>query len=191
MHPTEGRDVRAPDDTDDTSDTTAPSLTIAVTQQPWQTENISITRSGETLTALQTSGFGLFSAGLGISNEQVTWNDTKWTLAHTLIWPKTRPNDFYAYAPYTASPDIANGVYTFNCPNGNTIDLLYGQYVNTTGDVVNLKFRHALAKISFGTITNCGTHDMLVSDIKVTGDLYSSGNLTLSTGGWSGEVTAY
>ena len=91
---------------DDSTDSAATSLTIGVTEQPWQTEDISITRSGETLTALQASGFGLYSAGLGISNEQVTWSDTKWALAHTLIWPKTRPNDFYAYAPYAADPDI-------------------------------------------------------------------------------------
>ena len=178
------------DDGTDGTDTTAPSLTIAVTQQPWQTESISITRSGETLTALQASGFGLYSAGLGISNEQVTWSITKWTLPHTLIWPKTRPNDFFAYAPYTASPSITNGVYTFNCPNANTTDLLYGQYASTTGDVVNLQFHHALAKLSFGTIANSSAHDMLVSDIKVTGDLYSSGKLTLNTGVWSERVTA-
>ena len=175
---------------DDSIDSAATSLTIGVTEQPWQTEDISITRSGETLTALQASGFGLYSAGLGISNEQVTWSDTKWALAHTLIWPKTRPNDFYAYAPYAADPDITNGVYTFSCPNNNTTDLLYGQYASTTGDVVNLQFHHALAKLVFNSIANSSARDMLVSDIKVTGDLYSSGKLTLSTGAWAEQVTA-
>ena len=165
-------------------------LTIAVSEQPWQTENFSITRSGETLTALQASGFGLYSEGLGIGNEQVTWSGTKWILAHTLIWPKTRPNDFYAYAPYTATPAITSGVYNFSCPNDNTTDLLYSKYEGIDGDAVRLIFRHALAKLSFGTIANSSARDMLVSDIKVTGDLYSSGKLTLSTGAWSEQATA-
>ena len=170
-------------------------LTIAVSEVPWQIENMDITRSGETLASLQQTGFGLFSTSLGLNNQHVTWNATamKWNLGATLIWPKPRPSDFLAYAPYHYDATLTDGKYTFDCPTNNTTDLLYGEH-NTTGDVVNLQFHHALAKLSFGTITNSHLNNITLNSIvvkaRVAQRLYSSGDLSLSSGQWT-NLTPY
>jgi len=190
-------------DLEATADAAAPAtspggITLAVSGEPWDGQTVALTRSGETLAALQQTsnpvgandGFGLFSTTLGLTNKQVTWNSTalKWEMGNTLIWPQEPNNDFYAYAPYDGSYDgsttSSSNNISFTCPTTNTKDLLWAG-VSHTGYTVNLDFHHALAKLSFGTIANNSTHEMLVSDIKVTGDLYASGTLSLADGSWS------
>ena len=67
-------------------------------------------------------------------------------------------------------------------------DLYFDDVVLTSSDAATLTFRHALAKLSFGTIANTSTHDMLVTDIRATGEFYQSGKLNLSNGSWSEQA---
>lgn len=183
---------------DDTADSAATSLSIDVTQQPWQTEDISVTRSGEILTALQASGFGLYSEDLGISNEHVTWSDTKWSLEHTLIWPKTHPNDFYAYAPYDntfgTSINTTSKELTFPYYGGYTTiyDVLFASQENVQpGQKVELHFQHALAKLKWGTVTDYSGTVLTVSAVtlQATG-LYTNAVVNLADGTVTGTGAA-
>ncbi len=101
----------------------------------------------------------------------------------------------HAYAPYKGtSPytfDEANHALTFATDaNGKApVDLLYAcdKTVSQSSGETILDFKHALARVAFGTIGNTkGAHDMLVTNIGVRGTYYTSGNLDLNNGTWSG-----
>ena len=94
--------------------------------------------------------------------------------------------DFYAYAPYNSSyVDLTDNKLSFDCTTSNTTDLLWAD-VSHTDYAISLDFRHALAKLSFGTITNNFGRDITLTGISVKARLYSSGNLSLADGTWSG-----
>lgn len=141
------------DDLEATADTAAPAtatdgITLAVNGEPWDGQTVALTRSGETLAALQQTsnpvgandGFGLFSTTLGLTNKQVTWNSTalKWEVEDkpTLIWPQksSTPVEFQAYAPYQSSSSVSDGVLTFSPSIDNDIDLLWAYYRATAKD---------------------------------------------------------
>ena len=171
-------------------------LRLAVTEEPWQDEQVGVTRSGETLTALQGSGFGLYSTEFGLSNQQVTWESSSsaWYYQDMKFWPKgVNTASFYAYAPYNGSISVSENVLTFDVGTAdNTTDLLWAcctDLARTVG-TATLNFQHALAKVSFGTITNKSGLAMTVKSLTVSGEFYKSGSLSLATGGWS-DVTNF
>lgn len=100
----------------------------------------------------------------------------------------------HAYAPYKGTDtypfDEAPQKLTFATEaNGKApVDLLYAcdaTVSQSSGETI-LDFKHALARVAFGTIGNTkGTHDMLVTNIGVKGTYYTSGKLNLSSGEWS------
>ena len=183
-------------------------VAFAVSEQPWRGEQQGVTRSGETLTALQTTPyFGLYCEMFSFVNRQVTWSaeSESWSFANkTLLWPKDVSSfAAYAYAPYL---DIAGGasyadgsqITAFAAPNvtfvpvlDNQTDLLWAHGVRD-GRKVNLDFRHSLAKVSFGTVKNNFGRTITVTGITVTdksGDrLYQSGKLSLADGTWSDQT---
>ncbi len=103
----------------------------------------------------------------------------------------------YAYAPYKrTSPyafDEATQKLTFQTEDGKApVDLLYAcdKTVSQSSGETILDFKHALARVAFGTIGNTkGAHDMLVTNIGVKGTYYTSGNLNLSSGAWTDQTT--
>lgn len=96
--------------------------------------------------------------------------------------------DFLAYAPYQPSPTYADGKLSFTCSASNTTDLLWANDSVSTDGTVHLNFRHALGRLSFGTITNSYGHDITLTKITFTGQRYPSGKLSLADGSWSGNV---
>jgi len=99
----------------------------------------------------------------------------------------------HAYAPYKGtSPytfDEANHLLSFATDGGKApVDLLYASDATvsqSSGETI-LDFKHALARVAFGTIGNTkGARDMLVTNIGVKGTYYTSGKLNLSSGEWS------
>lgn len=166
------------------------SLTFDVSEEPWQDERILVTR-GATLNGLKgVTGFGLYatSALISFTNTQVTWDNVnaKWTYAgeKTLLWPATPPT-LYAYAPWMASPTYNAGTLTFTPGLENTTDLLWGETNVQADGTAKLNFQHALAKISFGTITNHSGASVSLTGISLTGDFYQDGKLSLGDGTWS------
>ncbi len=183
-------------------------LTIVASEEPWQGETVTVTRSGETLTALKASndGFGLFCSDLSMTNTKVVWEDDAWNYGNKLLWPgltsASSSVDFYAYAPYvsTASltPTPSEGItalssasVTFSPALRNTIDLLWAKgTVNTTTGVVTFNFQHALGKLSFGHITNNYGRTITLTNIALSGTRYTTGTLSLSDGTWTGIASS-
>lgn len=147
-------------------------------------------------------------------HRQVTWNSStgQWNSGNRIYWKRTSGSEtfnVYAYAPYktedytysevptfpsTTSPETWNGKITFtaNEANGTNVDLLYaGAVVKRSDGLAQLTFRHAMAKLSFGTITNSTGETVTLSSLALSGSLYPSGDLTLyhnngtSGGTWS------
>jgi len=157
-------------------------------------------------------GFGLYCSELSISNTQVTWDNTngKWKIGgdYNTYWRRNQSGDLniYAYAPYKAAAYTipATGQLTFQAEHhsmptystflsGNNVDLLYASqtgYARNSSESAVLTFRHALAKITFGTITNNtgGTLNIKGFTIRGRSNLYDSATLDLATGKWSGHV---
>ena len=127
-------------------------------------------------------GFGLYCEKLNYENTQVKWNKTngRWNIGannYDQYWPRTKAGtlDIYAYAPFKPSPSptytVASGKLAFSAerfPNmgpgmdfsdrlsGTNVDLLYAGAKHDLRNVnpAVLNFKHALAKLTFGTITN-------------------------------------
>ena len=138
---------------------------------------------------------------------QVVWNATtgQWNSGQLIYWQRTSADDYfrvYAYAPYkttdfaykeVSTGDIdenQKGEMTFATTdadaNGTNIDLLYaGAKVNRTNGRATLDFKHAMAKISFGTITNNTGTALTLNNLSLSGDLWKGGDLNLTTGTWS------
>lgn len=177
------------DDGADSTDSTAPSLTIAVTQQPWQTEGISITRSDETmLSALKESaqGFGVYSTELDLVNRQVTFKNNTWPIEPTVFWPQTiNTANIYAYAPYNGSTDYSGTTIKYTMNAVSPVDLLWAkaEATKTTGGA-SLVFRHALAKLLF-TVTNNTGSTLTTNHIYIAGTLYNYDYFDFSTGTWT------
>lgn len=171
-------------------------FSLAIVEQPWQTEVTTVTRSGETLEELKgNTGFGLYCSEFLFGNQQVLWKNEEWNYGskRLWIWPKTvQAVNLYAYAPYADSypSAVATQSLTFTCAPTNTTDLLWASnigYMRTDANkgIIPLEFKHALAKISLGRITNETGHSIMLKEVKLRSNLYTSGTLSLATGEWS------
>ena len=121
-------------------------------------------------------GFGIYCDELSVANTQVTWDNLngKWEIggAYNTYWRRNQGGtlNIYAYAPYKTTPyTITDGnKLTFNAGHhevpgytnllsGDNVDLLYASqtsYSRNSNESAVLEFRHALAKMTFGTVTN-------------------------------------
>lgn len=158
-------------------------------------------------------GFGLYCEELHYANTQVKWDKTngRWNIGannYDQYWPRTKEGtlDIYAYAPFKPSPSptytVASGKLTFTAekyPNmgpgmdfsdrlsGTNVDLLYAGAEHDLRNVnpAVLNFKHALAKLTFGTITNNTGEVINLEGFTIKGTLNSSAKLDLSTGKWT------
>ena len=171
---------------------TQPFLAFDVTEQPWEEESLLLTRATtDTERGLKDSsiGFELFCLDLNISNQQVKWRSESglWDVEQKVLWlKKTASVDVYAYAPWESATALSDKKISFSCPSDNETDLLWASHENVSRNdgTANLTFRHALAKLSFGTITNNYGRDLTLTDISLTG-FYPSGTLSLVDGEWT------
>lgn len=143
----------------------------------------------ETVTNLQTDGFGVFGyqnssathsatesfdAKL-FNNQQVTYDKSatpaKWTYSPLKFWPSDGHIDFLAYAPYDKSTTLTDGSKINNFTVSETItdqkDLLWTNATSQiTADItkkkVNFQFHHALSRLGYS--------------VKLSGD-YTSSNV--------------
>lgn len=114
---------------------------------------------------------------------------------------------FTAYAPYISDANLvpaekvndypaentnAYGIVSRNKDNivfkphsDNRIDLMYAEHTTTNDGVVNLNFKHALGKLSIGTIRNDYGENLSLNQITISGTRNIKGTLSLSTGEWS------
>ncbi len=142
----------------------------------------------ETVTNLQTDGFGVFGyqnssathsatesfdANL-FNNQKVTYDNTnsKWTYSPLKFWPSDGHIDFLAYAPYGAGTFEDTYHLKFNVSETITDqkDLLWTNATSKiTADItkkkVNFQFHHALSRLGY--------------TVRLTGD-YSSSNVTFT-----------
>lgn len=95
-------------------------FTIAADEQPWQGQTVDITRVGETLLALKTNGFGLFSDNLGLTNQEVSWKENAWDYGSKLLWP--------------------NNVVKYSVSFNGEMKESKAEYFTKTGDSFNSKF---------------------------------------------------
>lgn len=130
--------------------------------------------SVETVTNLQTDGFGVFgnyskdaTTAYGnnlFENQQVTYDKStdpaKWTYSPLKFWPSDGHIDFLAYAPYDKSTKLTDGSKINNFIVSKTItdqkDLLWTNATSQiTADVtsskkkVNFQFHHALSRLGY------------------------------------------
>ena len=163
------------------------------------------------VSAATDDGFGLYCSELRISNTQVTWDNVngKWKIGgdYNTYWRRNQTEELniYAYAPYNASaytiPEPGKLTYQADLHSnpsyttylsGNNVDLLYASrvaYARNSTEPAVLTFKHALAKMTFGTITNNTGGTLSLSGFTVRGTLYNSATLDLTTGKWTGHVT--
>jgi len=114
---------------------------------------------------------------------------------------------FTAYAPYISDANLvpaekvndypaentnAYGIVSrnkdsivFKPHSDNRIDLMYAEHTTTNDGVVNLNFKHALGKLSIGTIRNDYGENLSLNQITISGTRNIKGTLSLSTGEWS------
>lgn len=114
---------------------------------------------------------------------------------------------FTAYSPYISDAKLVpegkvyeypaenNDAYGFVSRNkdnivfkphsDNRIDLMYAEHTTTNDGVVNLNFKHALGKLSIGTIRNDYGENLSLNQITISGTRNIKGTLSLSTGEWS------
>lgn len=159
-------------------------------------------------------GFGIYCDELNYENTQVKWDNinSRWNIGannYDQYWPRTKAGTLkiYAYAPFKPSPTytVTSGKLAFSAerfPNmgpgmdfsdrlsGTNVDLLYAGAEHDLSNVnpAVLNFKHALAKLTFGTITNNTGEVINLKGFTVKGTLNSSANLDLSTGKWSDHV---
>lgn len=166
-------------------------LTFEVTEEAWKDKRVQITRSDATmLEGLKASnrGFGLYCSDpeLNLTNQQVTWDGSnlKWSNGYTWLWPNNKSSEInlYAYAPYWDYTTYSDKTIEYSL--NFAIDLMWASTVANKG-VVELNFKHALGKLSFGTITNNYGRTITLTELKVTGTPYYSGKLSLVDGSWS------
>ena len=111
---------------------------------------------------------------------------------------------FTAYAPYIDNGSFATadlndesfGIVSrdkdelvFQPHSDNRIDLMYAEHTTSIDGVVQLNFKHALGKLSIGTIYNNYGENIKLSKITISGTRRTQGTLSLSTGGWSHITT--
>lgn len=107
---------------------------------------------------------------------------------------------FTAYSPYISdeslspTPDVGiisrNGTnLVFKPHSDNRIDLMYAEHTTSPEGVVQLNFKHALGKLSVGTIYNDYGENLSLDQITISGTRRTQGTLSLSTGVWS-DITS-
>ena len=183
-------------------------LSISVEENGWQGETVSVaTRSGETIDGLKAAhanggGFGIYGVDLlGPGTQRpVLWNSStgQWDAGERIYWKRTADNtsdsifSIYAYAPYKSDPSYtfspSTGTLTFpaDAADGKNTDLLYASAeVERSDGLAELNFKHAMAQISFGTITNNSNDAIELQSLTLKGDLYSGGKLNTNNGMWS------
>ena len=157
-------------------------------------------------------GFGIYCHDLSLTNTQVTWDNvnSRWQIGsdYNTYWRRNQSGtlNIYAYAPYKATPYTVtdDGKLTYeagrhNHPSfstllsGGNVDLLYASkknYARNSTEAAVLEFKHALAKMTFGTITNNTGGTLSINGFTIHGHdkLYQSATLDLETGEWSGHV---
>ena len=159
-------------------------------------------------------GFGIYCDELNYENTQVKWDNinSRWNIGannYDQYWKNTQDGDLsiYAYAPFKPSPtytvtsgklafsaerfpNLGSGMDFSNRLSGTNVDLLYAGAEHDLSNVnpAVLNFKHALAKLTFGTITNNTGEVINLKGFTVKGTLNSSANLDLSTGKWSDHV---
>lgn len=147
--------------------------------------------SVETVTNLQTDGFGVFgnyskdaTTAYGnnlFENQQVTYDKSatpaaKWTYSPLKFWPSDGHIDFLAYAPYDKSTKLTDGSKINNFIVSETItgqkDLLW---TNATSQIsaditkkkVNFQFHHALSRLGY-TVNLTGDYTSSNSNVTFT-----------------------
>ena len=170
------------------------------------------------LSAAENEGFGLYCQELSYRNTPVKWNSSKgvWIIGgndYNEYWPINSPGtlNIYAYAPYKsdgytitdadAENNTGDTLLTFvaekhSVPghtgelSGSNVDLLYAynQHNRNSDTPAELEFNHALAKLTFGTITNNTGETIYLNGFTVTGTLHEEGDLNLSTGVWTPDA---
>ena len=138
----------------------------------------------------------------------VLWNSTtgQWEPGETIYWKRTTTSEtfsVFAYAPHISQStpytiNTTTGVLTFPrtedvatfATTANYVDLLYaGATVDKRDGLASFTFRHALAKMSFGTITNNTGAEVTLTDISIaprSGSSFNTqANLNLTTGAWA------
>jgi hypothetical protein len=120
--------------------------------------------------------------------------------------------DFTAYSPYVANDELksethADGDYrdpnkvsdygvtardanslTFMPHSDNRIDLLYGEDYTDNAGTVHLNFKHALGKLSIGTVTNDYGEPISLKQITLRGAKCTKATMSLNTGEWSDKT---
>lgn len=171
-------------------------VTFAVAEQPWDGQSVELMRSSETLSELQDStyaGFGLYSDSLSMANLQVKWDvkKGKWVYGDKMLWPKNKVDttltNIYAYAPYTKDNtwNEEDKSITIECDKINTTDWLWAKPKVDSLGIIHLDFRHALAQLSFGSITNTYGSTIRLMSVSVSGKFYTKGNLSLAKSTWT------
>lgn len=154
-------------------------------------------------------GFGLYCSELNYTNTQVTWDHTnsRWSIGehnYNTYWQRNQVGtlNIYAYAPYKTGGYSLNGNDLIfeaekhsvtgyeNLLSGGNVDLLHASITHdrTNSNPAMLNFRHKLAKLTFGTVTNHTGETIQLNGFAVKGTMYSQAKLNLATGAWSDHV---
>lgn len=123
--------------------------------------------SVETVTNLQTDGFGVFSTYTGdqssfsnFVNQKVTYKYSKWTYTPVKYWPTTSGTiNFFAYAPYVQGKQLTNNTsMEFDVAHdvADQKDLLWSRVnaqiktpITSTNNKVKFQFAHALSRLGY------------------------------------------
>ena len=124
--------------------------------------------SVETVTNLQTDGFGVFGkydAEDGkttdanfFKNQKVTYSNKKWTYSPLKFWPTQGHIDFLAYAPYVNGTELTGSKINFNVADNaaDQTDLLWTNATGSTSanlastkEMVKFQFHHALSRLGY------------------------------------------
>ena len=111
---------------------------------------------------------------------------------------------FTAYAPYIdkkslPTEPVSDDYYgivshtkeelVFKPYKDNRIDLMYAEHTTSADGVVQLNFKHALGKLSVGTISNNYGENITLTQIRLSSTHFcEKGTLNLSTGNWTVEA---
>lgn len=168
--------------------------------------SISVTRA-------ESDGFGLYcnSDRMKVINSHIVWDADiqSWkgisNDAYLMLWPNNTIVGqgviaFTAYSPYISDDNLATGGgygivsrdkdnLVFKPHSDNRIDLMYAEHTTSPEGVVQLNFKHALGKLSVGTISNDYGENLSLNQITISGTRKTQGTLSLSTGEWS-DITS-
>ena len=98
--------------------------------------------------------------------------------------------DVFAYAPYDdeAQASLKDVSIRFACLPENKTDLLWAQTKVHSSGIIDLDFRHALARLTLGSVVNTFGSNIRLMSVSVTGTFYTEGLLSLADGTWTLEA---